>query len=71
LSAKQGGSDIKNNINSKEISVLLGAGIEFSLLGSSATIEGRYCQGIDNVYKNVPHVNIKNKVSQIFVGFLF
>jgi len=70
LSAKAGDTDIKDHIKSQEIAIVVGGGIEFSLLGKSAYIEGRYSYGLTKTNKEGTDSS-KNRVCQIFVGILF
>jgi len=55
---------------SQNIAIVAGGGLEFSLLGKSAYIESRYSYGTDNVYNNT-QLSAKNRVLQVFLGFLF
>jgi hypothetical protein len=70
LSAKTDGTDIKDNTKSQDLAIVIGAGLEFSLLGNSAYIEGRYSHGLNDIGKQTQS-DSKNRVSQIFFGFLF
>ncbi len=71
LSASSGGVDIKNLLNREDFAVVTGAGIEFSFLGKGAYIEGRYSYGLNSIYSDAVSQNSKNRVYQIFGGFLF
>ncbi len=71
ISAKVGDTDIKNQLKTQDMTVVVGAGLEFSLLGNSAYVEGRYSYGISDVNKNATFSSTKNRVSQVFVGILF
>lgn len=70
LSAKTDDIDIKDQIKSQDLVIVIGGGLEFSLLGNSAYIEGRYSYGLNDIGKQT-QFNSKNRVSQIFFGFLF
>lgn len=69
LSAKSAGNSIKDKIKSQDLAAVVGGGLEFSFLGKSIYIEGRYCYGLDNISKE-EETSSKNRVSQIFVGLL-
>jgi len=71
ISAKVGDTDIKNQFKTQDMTVVVGAGIEFSLLGNSAYVEGRYSYGLSDVNKDATISSTKNRVSQVFVGILF
>ena len=58
------------SFQSQNMAIVAGGGMEFSLLGSSAYMEGRYSYGADNVYTDTER-SAKNRVLQVFVGFLF
>lgn len=70
ISAKRDGTDIKDNTKSQDLAIVIGGGLEFSLLGNSAYIEGRYSYGLNDIGKQTQS-DSKNRVSQIFFGFLF
>jgi len=64
---------IDNNapsFQSQNMAIVAGGGLEFSLLGKSAYMEGRYSYGTDNVYTDTQR-SAKNRVLEVFVGFLF
>jgi len=73
LSAKADGEDIKEYIKSGDTGIVIGGGIEFSLLGKSAYAEGRYLFGLSEVIESdLPFIEgAKNKVAQIYFGILF
>ena len=71
LSAKTNGTNIKNEINAQDLAIVLGGGIELSFLGKSAYLEGRYCYGLNRIYKDATQPSLKNRVSQVFLGILF
>jgi len=71
LSAKAGDTDIKDQLTSEDLVYILGAGLEFAFLGKSAYIEGRHTSGLNNINKEPDAGETKNRVTQIFVGFLF
>ena len=68
LSASDDGVNIKSLVHNRETSVVIGAGIELSLLGKGLSIEGRYDYGLDDVYKGTSRASVKNRVTQIFIG---
>ena len=71
ISAKHVDENIKSRIQSQDMSVVFGAGVEFSFIGNSAYVEGRYAYGLDNVFKNAEDGDSKNRVAQVFFGILF
>ena len=71
LSAKQAKSNIKSQIQSQDMGLILGAGFEFSFLGKSAYAEGRYGYGLDNIFVNPEDGDAKHRISQVFFGILF
>lgn len=71
VSAKHVDEDIKSRINSQDTAVILGGGVEFSFIGNSAYVEGRYSYGLDNVFKDTEDGDSKNRVTQVFFGILF
>ncbi len=73
LSAKADGEDIKEYIKSGDTGIVIGGGIEFSLLGKSAYAEGRYLFGLSEIIESdYPLIEgAKNKVAQIYFGILF
>ena len=71
LSANMDGTNIKDTLNKEDFTVVTGAGIEFSLLGKGTYVEGRYSFGLNSIYSDHTVSNSKNRVLQIFFGFLF
>ena len=71
LSAKTAGTDIKDQLTSEDLAFVIGGGLEFSFLRKSAYLEGRYSYGLNNINKNAEQGESKNRVTQIFFGFLF
>lgn len=71
FSADIDGMDIKNLLNTEDFAVVTGAGIEFSLLGKGVYIEARYSYGLNGIYKDQSFSSSKNRVYQIFGGFMF
>jgi len=73
MSAKSNGEDIKEYVKSGDTGVVIGGGIEFSLLGKSAYAEGRYSFGLSEVVESDLTIieEAKNKVVQIYFGILF
>lgn len=71
LSAKHKNTNKKNHFTSEDLVYVLGGGVEFSFLGKSAYIEGRYSGGLNKINENFPDADTKNRVTQIFFGFLF
>jgi len=71
VSAKHVDEDIKSHIRSQDTAFVLGGGIEFSFIGNSAYVEGRYTYGLDNVFKDIEEGDSKNRVTQVFFGILF
>ncbi|MCJ7812603.1 PorT family protein [bacterium] len=70
LSASRDGADIKNMVNQEDFALVTGGGVEFSFLGKGAYIEGRYSYGLNSIYSDAVSQNSKNRVYQIFGGFL-
>lgn len=73
LTAKAAGEDIKKDIESGDTGIVIGGGVEFSLIGKSAYAEGRYSFGLNEIIKSdIPLIEgAKNKVVQIYFGILF
>lgn len=73
ISAKSGGEDIKEHVKSGDTGIVIGGGLEFSLLGKSAYAEARYSFGLSEVIESdLPLMEgAKNKVAQIYLGILF
>lgn len=71
LSAKTDDTDIKDQIKSQDWGVVMGGGLEFSVLGKSGYVEGRYSYGLNNIYEEGTDISAKNRTYQVFVGFLF
>ncbi|MCD6117667.1 PorT family protein [bacterium] len=71
ISAKKKGVDIKENLNSQDMCLTFGAGIEFSFLGKSAFGEFRYSYGLNNLAKDSSLPSERNRASHIMVGILF
>ena len=69
LSAKLDKEDIKDELKSKDQNLVLGAGLELSLLTFSGYIEGRYAYGLSDIKKEGD--SLKNKAFQVYVGILF
>jgi len=71
LTAKADDTDIKDQVKAQDLAIVVGGGVEFSLLGKSAYIEGRYSYGLHNINEEDAQPSSKNRVWQLFVGFLF
>ena len=71
LSAEENGIDIKERLTSEDLNFVVGGGLEFSFLGKSAYVEGRYSYGLNNIYKEENTGDSKNRVSQVYFGILF
>ena len=63
-------NDIKDTLQNEDFAIVSGIGIEFSFLGKSIYIEGRYVYGLNNIYSSNDNQNSKNRVYQLFAGFL-
>jgi hypothetical protein len=70
LSAKENGNDIKDQVTSEDLHLVVGGGLEFSFLGKSAYVEGRYSYGLNNINED-GEGELKNRVSQLYFGILF
>jgi hypothetical protein len=71
LSATFDGQSIKNDLYSNETALLLGGGIEFGLIGRGVCVEGRYSQGLDNLFKQDTAGNAKTRTTQLLIGIFF
>jgi len=71
ISAKDNGVDVKENLNSQDMCLTFGAGVEFSFLGKSAFGELRYSYGLNNLAKDSSLPSVRNRVGHIMVGILF
>ena len=69
LSAKMDEKDVKEDFKSKDQNLVLGAGLELSLLTFSGYIEGRYVYGLSDIQKEGD--SLKNKAVQVYIGILF
>jgi len=74
LSAKRNGNSVKGKINPQTLTLVVGGGLEFTLLNLSTYIDGRYMFGIDAVYQvdqpESPY-NYRNRIIQVSAGILF
>lgn len=76
ISAKAADIDIKDELNSSDMSIIVGGGVEFSLFGNGVYVEGRYNYGLKEITDNPDllgdfYKNSKNKVLQVYLGILF
>lgn len=68
LSADLDGHDMKPVFKSRDRGIIAGGGLEFTLLGKSVYVEGRYIHGIGNIAESGSEVN--NRVYQLYAGLL-
>jgi len=71
ISADKNGQDIKDDLNSQDMCLTFGCGVEFSFLGKSAFGEVRYSYGLNNLSKDSSLPSVRNRVGHIMVGILF
>ncbi len=69
LSAKSNGTDIKDSVKGQDMGIVIGGGLEFSILGKAAYAEARYVYGLRNI-STEESTTIRNRVTQIYFGFL-
>jgi hypothetical protein len=69
LSAKDADKeDIKDAIKSQDIAIIIGGGLELSLFGKAAYIEGRYSMGMQDINEDINFTSSKNKIWQVYIG---
>jgi len=69
MNAEENGNDIKDELKSQYFCLVVGGGLELSLLGKGAFIEARYTHGFTDVWKGDER-SLKNNVFSLFVGIL-
>lgn len=70
VSGKFDGTDIKDTLNSQDMCLTVGAGVEFSFLGKGLFGELRYSYGVNNIYKDSAAPEVKHRVGHVMVGIL-
>lgn len=60
---------VNTDVKKSSMGIVVGAGLEFALLGKAAYVEGRYHYGIDNISKTTA-LDIKNRTMAIYLGLL-
>ena len=71
LSANADGTDIKSSLNSQDMCMTVGCGVEFSFLGRGAFGEVRYSYGINNLLKDTSLPAVHHRVAHLMFGILF
>ncbi len=69
ISAEEDGSDIKDELKAQYFCLQGGLGLEVTVLGKGAFIEGRYTHGFTDVWEGDDR-SIKNNVLAVFIGIL-
>ena len=70
ISGKIEGTDIEADAQKMSMGAVVGAGLEFGLLGKSVYIEGRYHWGISRL-SDVKSLDLKDKTAAVYIGLLF
>lgn len=72
VSAKVGGEDVKDEFNSVDFGLVLGAGVDFET-GPKGKIsfDGRYTMGVSNILKDSGDYSVKNGVFSLWVSYIF
>ena len=71
ISAKQDGNNIKDQIRKDDLGLVCGGGLEFSLLGKSVYLDGRYHYGLGNINSDDQFPETANRTYQFLLGILF
>lgn len=71
ISAKQDGENIRDDLRSDDLGLVAGAGLEFSLLGKGAFLEGRYFYGLGRINQEDLFVDVRNSTYQFTIGLIF
>ena len=74
VSSKRNGENVKSQMNSQVLGIVIGGGLGFEIFNIRAYLECTYHMGIDNVYQtDTPefHYNYKNRNFRFALGILF
>lgn len=66
--------DIEDDTSNVDVGLAVGAGLEFSLGGAAAIVEGRYTHGLSNIAEDsadADTVEVKNRVLTLLAGVMF
>jgi hypothetical protein len=72
ISAKAGDEDIKDEMNSTDLGLVFGAGVDFETgAKGKISLDGRYTMGISNIVKDSSDNSVRNGVFFLGVNYIF